>query len=127
MEAKELRIGNWVKGSFLGELCKVTQLGHEKYHEYVGAEGIGFYGQNGFEPIPLTPDILVKAGFENRSSTTDYIFEYGKFIIGGTRKRLFPSVWGEDGLQDYGNLIEYVHELQNLYFALTGEELNIEL
>ena len=127
MEAKELRIGNWVKGSFLGELCKVTQLGHEKYHEYVGAEGIGFYGQNGFEPIPLTPDILVKAGFENRSSTTDYIFEYGKFIIGGTRKRLFPSVWGEDGLQDYGDLIEYVHQLQNLYFALTGKELTFDL
>jgi hypothetical protein len=127
MKANELRLGNWVKGSFLGELCKVTQLGHEKYHEYVGAEGIGFYGQNGFEPIPLTPEILVKAGFENKSSTTDYIFEYGQFIIGGTRKRLFPSVWGEDGLQDYGDLIEYVHQLQNLYFALTGKELTFDL
>jgi hypothetical protein len=26
-----------------------------------------------------------------------------------------------------GNTIRYLHQLQNLYFALTGEELKIEL
>jgi hypothetical protein len=119
MKANELRVGNWCQSPYEKEPFKI-----EAEHILELEQGMDELSILG---IPLTSEILEKAGFENKSSTTDYIFEYGKFIIGGTRKRLFPSVWGEDGLQDYGNLIEYVHELQNLYFCLTGDELNIEL
>jgi hypothetical protein len=128
METKELRIGNLFFIPGLNRYVKVSAIfkTHFRCEDY---DGISFEEsiRTNYNPIPLTPEILVKAGFENKSSTTDYIFEYGNFIIGGTRKRLFPSVWGEDGLQDYGDLIEYVHQLQNLYFALTGKELTFDL
>jgi hypothetical protein len=121
MKANELRIGNWFNEFGIPKQVTPNLILKLYQIEIAGKVAIDI------SPIPLTPEILVKAGFENKSSTTDYIFEYGNFIIGGTRKRLFPSVWGEDGLQDYGNLIEYVHELQNLYFALTGKELTFDL
>jgi|LakMenE18May11ns_1017448.scaffolds.fasta_scaffold9172863_2 hypothetical protein len=131
MKANELRIGNWVKGSFLGELCKVTQLGHEKYHEYVGAEGIGFYGQNGFEPIPLTPEILVKAGFK-RDKQGHYrkYLDKGRFFVLRGSEYDYKSNSHIDCLKvmyyDNVNVI-YLHQLQNLYFALTGKELTFDL
>ncbi len=128
MKANELRVGNYLFVPGIDRKVIVSAI-FKSHYVCEDSDGIRFEEsvRINYQPIPLTPEILVKAGFENKSSTTDYIFEYGKFIIGGTRKRLFPSVWGEDGLQDYGDLIEYVHQLQNLYFCLTGDELNIEL
>ena len=113
MKANELRIGNWVKGP-LGELCKVTQLGHEKYPEYIAAEGNGFHGQNGFEPIHLTPKILVKAGFN---------------IPGGKCVGIvYEKVFKPGFLEYMGIELQYVHELQNIYYWHHDKnELNIEL
>jgi hypothetical protein len=124
MKANELRVGNWVKGP-LGELCKVTQLGHEKYSEYIGAKGDGFFGQNGFEPIPLTPEILVKAGFEwsiyhQGFYKQDFVFVLHEYED-GFRFKLFRSS------QYLGVKINHLHQLQNLYFALTGKELTFDL
>jgi hypothetical protein len=119
MKSNELRVGNWCQSPYEEGPFKIDA--EHILHIEQGMDECSIVG------IPLTPEILVKAGFDNKSSTTDYIFQYGDFIIGGTQKRLFPCVWGEDGLQDYGDLIEYVHQLQNLYFALTGKELTFDL
>jgi hypothetical protein len=71
-----------------------------------------------FEPIPLTEEWLVKFGFENKK---------GFLTLG-----LLSCVWGEEEAcfyfyyaEDKNNEIKvrYIHYLQNLYFALTGEEL----
>jgi hypothetical protein len=122
MKANELRLGNWVKGSFLGELCKVTQLGHEKYSEYIGAKGDGFYGQNGFEPIPLTPEILVKAGFRQSISNE----KVWVLKIGENNLMLKNDVaWFYWAGLSYP--FKYLHQLQNLVYAIYGEELAIQL
>jgi len=93
----ELRIGNWVK-TIEGEIQ--IQNGWEI------DEG------NETHPIPLTEEWLERFNWNppkdigvSFSLTTDEIH----FVAGNYYKK-----------------IEYVHQLQNLYFALTGEELTVK-
>ncbi len=98
MEAKELRIGNWVTEN--GRLIHIH-------------DGFGIDHAYNFEPIPLTEDWLLKFGFElkNWGIKVWYLkgFEIDQnFYLKGI---------------DWGVRFKYVHQLQNLYFALTNEEL----
>jgi len=77
------------------------------------------------KPIPLTEEWLLKFGFEKQiADDINYHFDWwekGEFNEG--------FVWQHDkGFCfnfGYGHDLDYVHTLQNLYFALTGEELTI--
>lgn len=75
-------------------------------------------------PIPLTEEWLLKLGFEYRK---EILFDgwYSK-LINYNSIRIFKD---ENGFFKYYSSITYiqhVHQLQNLYFALTGEELTIK-
>jgi len=81
------------------------------------------------KPIPLTEEWLFKFGFKTR--TTENISV--QYFIGEnpiTGDWLFDIIWLKgDEYPFYRNgffKIKYVHQLQNLYFALTGEELTIK-
>ena len=65
INSTDLRIGNWVQGP-LGEIMQVEQLGSSEYNQYVFARDKHGFGQNGFEGIPLSPEILEKAGLIKR-------------------------------------------------------------
>ena len=71
------------------------------------------------KPIPLTEEWLFKFGFDNK-------FNKGKINIipkgrlGYKNGRTYFNSWTILEKQP-----DYVHELQNLYFALTGEELTL--
>jgi hypothetical protein len=106
MEANELRIGNWVV--------------NKKLHEEIQIDG-NFPFDNVFmiEPIPLTEEWLLK--FDWFSIDDDrYTF----------RDIEYYTISNEGSLYFCGSYtctdIKYVHQLQNLYFALTGEELTIK-
>lgn len=111
---KELRIGNWVK-----------QKGVEiKIH---GAYAIYAIEQNPelFKPIPLTEERLIKFGLIGIqvSLVGDKSWDFwdsSPFSIERYNGRWAVNVpqWG----YIIDNL-EYVHQLQNLYFALAGKEL----
>ncbi len=113
MKSNELRIGNWVVIGTLGK-CKITI---EAFRE------LSYFPEiiNTIEPIPLTPEILEKAGFD--------IDIDGYFVI---KKCLY---WLDEGVLQislgYAPIFNcpcsYVHQLQNIIFALTGEELLVEL
>lgn len=78
-------------------------------------------------PIPLTEDILLKCGFVRKKFGIDpYNLQDGwlKFSFGLT-------IW-EDGRLFYewmgGNIeVKHLHQLQNLYYSLTGKELKVEI
>lgn len=123
MNIRELRIGNWVK-------LKNTQS--PTYIEVcsIDHEGIGFYSAGQIEPIPLTKMWLEKCGFEKEFSDCYQRFDY--YII-PRAIRLSPKKEGfcwqvEDEIDDC-NVdvpIKYLHQLQNIYFTLTGTELQIK-
>jgi hypothetical protein len=77
--------------------------------------------QNGsviYKPIPLTEDILVKLGFETP-----------KGIISFNKNKLSIYLGGRTYYNSWAILEEspkYVHQLQNLFFSLTGEELTFK-
>ena len=127
MKKNELRIGNWV-------LNKRYKSGYVMQIESIGEFGVnielGYDGRspiieddcsfNECNPIPLTEEWLLKFGFEKTDSHGD--FEY---LIG--RYSYFRGSFYIADCDECGESVEvqHVHQLQNLYFALTGEELTI--
>jgi hypothetical protein len=105
MEAKDLRIGNFVVTNFKREK-EVTDIDHVSFIE----DFMKLY-----DPIPLTEEWLLKFGFK-----IDKQHECDFASIG-----VFTISFRDNFFYDYTNL-KYVHQLQNLYFALTGEELTIK-
>lgn len=90
------------------------------------------------EPIPLTEGWLLKMGFGKRfddDTCNLWDFEHYKSttVNGLNRGQGFMSL--ANFIEKYGwwldlqsrTTLKYVHQLQNLYFAITGEELNIKL
>lgn len=74
--------------------------------------------------IPLTEDILLKAGFE-----INYKGFIHKYPIDGYKIGLRT---GDDGFRYCLNInhsikIKYLHQLQNLFKSLTGNDLKIEV
>jgi len=75
-----------------------------------------------FIPIPLTEEWLLKFGFEKNDNNQFILMEGSVDIL--FNKDL--NGWTCDGINFSINMTEYVHQLQNLYFALTGEELKLK-
>lgn len=83
-----------------------------------------------YEGIPLTPDILERCNMKRRFDTVDCNI-WDSIEKPPTRNKAFSLAlikegWvymSAPGVQAFKN----IHQLQNLYFALTGEELNIQL
>ena len=112
MKASELRIGNWVKSLTHGIEYKIDFIFESPM-------------MNEIQPIPLTEEWLLKFGFKKEGQLYvkdffgDYIgvdaddFSVGTYAFGRIAHAPQPTLMN-------------VHQLQNLYFALTGEELTIK-
>ena len=121
MKANELRIGNTLKYYKSDDTFNVTVHDIGIIHTFEGKE-------NCPEPIPLTEEWLVKFGFWKEQTTTGEIF--GIYVKGRIDIEEVTSKGDEwelcvSGGVRTGAKLKYVHQLQNLYFALTGEELTI--
>lgn len=124
MEAKDLRIGNLV---YFNDLLLKFEFESGWNFDFI-------------EPILLTEEWLIKFGFEKviyESDETGYGNDYELEIKGvgcisysdDFSCALFGSK--ESSKDELGFLpnwdnCKHVHSLQNLYFALTGEELKIK-
>ena len=118
MKANELRIGNWV--NVTDKDYQVTQI----LERGVNCGHIGAM-YDLVKPIPLTEEWLVNHG-EGIDFEGDYMFVW-RGIVWYYRMSDF-SVRRDYKQKNKINWVEikYVHQLQNLYFALTGEELTIK-
>jgi hypothetical protein len=133
MKIIELRIGNIVGFKNRDDCyCVVTDLSsaggiHLIRKFYDGDEDDQPEVIDDITPIPLTEEWLLKFGFNNINSK-----EYGIKCGSCWMSLSNPKDMGEwqdcyCWIFDRFKFIElkYVHQLQNLYFALTGEELTI--
>jgi len=120
MEASELRIGNWV----------APTNDEAKYPYKITAQELVYFEADSqrFKPIPLTEEWLVRFGFEKDDTGVDifdqdYCKWYQKeFPIIGVLCQSSDNLYLFDENTDTLR-ISFVHQLQNLYFALTGTEL----
>lgn len=122
IEPNELRIGNFVK-------AKSPEKDKYEQPVAVSIEYLQMFCMNPkrvhFKPIPITRYVLPKAGFR---------LEYeSMFTIKYTMKDASIGYdWDQMNgwmFRYYGNKIkcDYVHQLQNLYYALTGNELEFKM
>ena len=120
MKENELRIGNYILYQNQKE-CKVSSIGSNGFEtEYIGkSQPNGSNDIREYQPIPLTEEELIKLGFIKKRNLGDLFFEKWVFRLFVDHKGFYLFI---DCDYEYG-IVEHVHELQNLYFALTGEEL----
>ena len=105
MKANELRIGNWVKRKGLVVQC-----------DHMSVDNCYSWPEQ-YEPIPITEEWLVKFGFEEVKRYGDGVWRVHDFILIFYPDECFLCDC------DIDVKIKHVHQLQNLYFALTGKEL----
>lgn len=76
------------------------------------------------KPIELTPEILEAAGFVN----VNHIHGYSFYNFQQKNRPVIRIYDSKTEVHTYilNNHVKYLHQLQNLYFALTGEELTIK-
>jgi hypothetical protein len=75
------------------------------------------------EPISLTEEWLIKAGFKRSEAEDVVYYQHGKLVICNWDNKGF--IMSNAFSFDLRVELKTVHQLQNLYFALTGEELKI--
>ena len=117
MEANELRIGNYVN----------TIQGVKKVST-ISVDGWSFHSVS--EPIELTQEYLLKIGFKKIIKMHNaYLKDYGSFYfeLNETNKNncFHLKLRNNDFTDSFVGLgiFKYVHQLQNLYFAITAKEL----
>jgi hypothetical protein len=123
MKATELRIGNWVEWNY-----EESSDGNAYPVEYGYELDDIKNNPNIVKPIPLTEGWLEGFGFEYDENDDWFVFESNKGVSFSMDKNGVMYYFGnlEPLWVDILSKIKYVHQLQNLYFALTGEELQTE-
>jgi hypothetical protein len=154
METKELRIGNYVYYEHTTHVVSGVH-GNSIYSwwvkdgkpviEYEAKDSSGTQVENPYmdvvsqyKPIPLTEEWLEKLGLIKRNQTEELPEELQQPDIDEDGDIWYTWVKGVFNLEIQSNgeiwfelyshykHIKWVHELQNLYFALTEEELTLK-
>lgn len=147
IHANELRIGNWFHPTSFSNGVRLPITG--RFHRVTGINSFGeieeclptraetlVFSSKEIESIPLTPAILEKAGWKQNTTLPHLYFFHGlKYDVNRRCLTILRScnMAGESQPHICGKSIgdniqvKYIHQLQNLYFALTGEELTIQL
>ena len=112
MKENELRIGNYVYPD-------KTSI------EYIKVIAQDLLNTKFLEPILLTEEWLLKFGFEDNEYTFDLIANKKKLSFTWSSRIVSTGYRKGLSMKKYRH-IEYVHQLQNLYFALTNKELTIQ-
>lgn len=115
MKASELRIGNLV---------------YENNIFVIIHDGFGIDHAKQFTPIPLTEEWFRKLGFDKEENHFQRGRIFFQFSLPNFQLKLNALIeeWGDARIAfaDPNISIQHVHQLQNLYFALTGAELTIQ-
>ena len=110
MDAKELRIGNYVIDKEDGSLYQIPSVS-------------SINGADLMNPIPLTEQWLKDFGFEFKffDEQDNNVLKLDNIKVVFDNITTF-GMWNIP-FKEFKRRVQYVHQLQNLYFALTGNEL----
>jgi hypothetical protein len=155
IQPNELRIGNYV--DYKGKMLPVLAIDNEAFLSELKYKGLVrlpdklpngmVFGSSGIwcakiNPIPITPEILERLGFEKHSHFTvanSRFIELGRNRVlsvqcaGTPNEIVFLSEQSDKAVKDVICIrnydydgYTYVHQLQNLYHSLTGIELTFK-
>lgn len=123
MEVQELRIGNYVK-----IFDTITQIeGMSTWDNFIQSSNFAEREISEFEPIQLTEEWLLNFGFIRHHEDYSNNIIYIKNVYNNTEFEwgVYPNEIGS-GVQIINRKeLKYVHQLQNLCYSLTGEELKL--
>jgi hypothetical protein len=129
IDTKELRIGNWVADK-AGQILIVDEISHVelnlKYQDKQGDNEFWWRETVNIEPIPLTINQLIGFGFEEK---VGFVLDTVTIMRGAESTPQKPYfMFGYYDMDHFANTVRlyYVHQLQNLYFTLTGKELQFD-
>lgn len=136
IDAQELRIGNIVFSGSLGESLKISGVNEFiitlKREQEIHPLSF-FYPENIF-PIPLTEAVLRAVGCEKKTCGYGTPYLWNEYLFKNEGHMNFDKQGGGWVFKRslYGNTISiaevaYLHQLQNLIFCLTNEELEINM
>lgn len=144
IQVNELRINNFVlyKGEY-SRIRGISARNFVKLNDYADE-----YDEKDIEPIDLSK-VIDELGFPRKKmclkcpsnfseifkervgeKIVDNVYEIGAFIIIPKLGRYLYSIIVEDGklgTKIYSPILWHLHQLQNIYFALTRKELEINL
>lgn len=131
MNSKEIMIGNWVNGNHIGFSKDVVIYDFDREHIQHTNDKTPILPIEQFIPIPLTEDWLKRLGFIEEHDLFPGKLCKGWDYMGAYSYLVYVKPWMVLNVVQYGavlqgiNLqkIEFVHQLQNLFYSLVGEEL----
>lgn len=133
MFIEEFRIGNYVLRKHSDEIICIAEI----IENNTLSGGYGVKSKNGdkcslgyISPIPLTEDLLSKMGFGMAFATDPqepnplivFFLEEFELLMFKDEQTIFHL--SGNGFQT--NVL-YVHQLQNIYFSITGKEMEVKL
>ena len=118
MKANEFRVTNFV--NYNGEMFPIIFIGLDSVVLIRKDQSTFTVKLDRIKPIKLTKEIYLKFGFVETYYGYDHFNEYVEIEQKGNGKSILSINCNE---YNAGREFEFVHELQNLCFALTGSEL----
>ena len=133
IQANELRIGNYVYYKKDRNYYDIRALCRDRVHpiNIVEHDGNIRYAIDctleDLQPIPLTPEILESCGAKKEDDYLILDMQIIQLAYDLSEKKITFDLYADFHLEPFEIECNYLHQLQNLYFALTGEELKINL
>ena len=114
MKSTELRIGNIIEGLSIDKV------------EWLGARVVNLYSIGCYSPIELTEEWLIRFGFKRvQEDKYGCHYENKECWIYLTQSGFEIEIITAYGRFNLSRTYKYVHQLQNLYFSITGQELSV--
>lgn len=136
ISARDLRVGNYIKYT-TGEVGKVVAMDGLLGDIAIDQDN-ELLPMSEYSPIPLTPELIERCGFVEDGNFDNHSVDYYR---NGCIHIQFPNyegwdiyyVWRDNVIDEKGMRKQYdivlksLHQLQNLYYALTGIELDVKM
>ena len=133
MKANELRLGNILMyNSPISLTSQTVEVNIYHLSDILGHTPLSYSDRkNAYQAIPITEEWLIKFGFEGDDDERHIVLGLGggeELSIERLTKTccLIRAIKNESVDFVYVAYPEYVHQLQNLYFSITGKELEVK-